>query len=256
MMAAIFFRSKNSESESNSVKPYFIRVRNWKIRNMVMMYMDAHDQFKTCRRMLRKNLSLSFEKLKDISDILFTIKEDHHLIFKRLVDPEKGKYEKSHKIMPNEIETEFMNNIGLLFHKVMVTRELKYLMENYVEDSEAFHRSSENLQYHLNRIDELFARGTEIIKTLLKRYNDNILLLSSLLEDPLRVKKHFGMDVNALLAEFADGRGVDDLYFQVGKYCSDNGWQDKAQKMLRETLARNPAHSKARSELEKLGSKT
>jgi hypothetical protein len=239
-------------SAANGVKPYFQRVRNWKVRNMVMRYLDARERFMACRRIFRKDLSLSFEKLKEISDILFEIKEDHHLVFKRLSNPEKNKYEKSHKITPDEIETEFMNNIGLLFHKVMVTRELKYLMDHYVEESEAFQRSSDNLQYHLHRMDELFTRGIEIIKSLLARYKDNILLLTSLLEEPLRIKRHFGQGVAEFLEQFVDGRGLDEVYFLVGKYYSENGWPEKARHMFTLALKRNPSHPQAQTELMKL----
>ncbi|HEX9654187.1 MAG TPA: hypothetical protein VGA99_10790 [bacterium] len=237
---------------NDDVKPYFLRVRDWKIRNIVMMYFEARERFMSCRRIFRKDLSLSFEKLKEISDILFEIKEAHHLIFKRVIDPEKGRYDKSRKISPDEIETEFMNNIGLLFHKIMVTRELKYLMDHYVEDIEAFQRNNENLQYNLNRIDELFIRGIEIIKSLLGRYKNNILLLTYLLEDPARIKKHLGQDVIDLLDKFVDGRGLDEVYYSVGKYYSENGWTDKARKMLKEAVRRNPRHPHASAALTKL----
>lgn len=239
-------------AEEKSVKPYFLRVRNWKIRNMVMMYLEARERFLTCRRTFRKDFSLSFETLKEMSDILFEIKENHHLIFKRVIDPEKGKFEKSFKITPDEVETEFMNNIGLLFHKIMVTRELKYLMDHYVEDSAAFQRSSENLQYHILRIDELFTRGIEIIKSLLGRYKTNILLLTYLLDDPARVKRHFGQDVEELLEQFVDGRGLDEVYYSVGKYYLENGWPDKAKKVLKEVQKRNPQHELALAALAKL----
>ncbi|MFQ6113942.1 MAG: hypothetical protein ACE5NG_07605, partial [bacterium] len=71
-----------------------------------------------------------------------------------------------------------MKNIGLLFHKVMVVRELKYSMEHYVEASEAFQKSKEDLQFHLKKIDSLFDEGIEILKDLVGRYRDNILLLT------------------------------------------------------------------------------
>jgi len=237
---------------NHDVKPYFLQIRNWKIRNMVLLYWEAREMFLASRRLLRKDVFLRFDKMKELSDILFEIKEEHHLIFKRLVDLQKKKFEKSRKIMPDEIETEFMNNIGLLFHKIMVMRELKYLRDHYVEENDAFQKSEESLLYNLNKIEELFERGIEILKSLISRHKDNILLLTLLLEDPDRTKRHFGQDLNDMLEQFVDGRGLDEVYYSVGKFYAENGWNDKAKKMLKEAMKRNPGHQNAKAELAKI----
>ncbi|NIR50689.1 tetratricopeptide repeat protein [candidate division KSB1 bacterium] len=236
-------------SENNDPKPYLHRIKDWKIRNMVNRYLEAREQFVACRRMLRNDLFISFEKMREICDILYTIKEDHHLLFKRLIDPQKHKFEKAHKFMPDKVETEFMNNIGLLFHKVMVTRELKYVMEHYVEQSDVFQKNMDNLQFHLRKIDELFDEGIDILKCLTGRYKDNILLLTLLLEDPARTKKHFGQNAVELLEQFVDGRGLDEVYYSVGKFYARNGWNEKAKNTLEEALKRNPQHKKAQKQL-------
>ena len=144
---------------------------------------------------------------------------------------------------------EFMNNIGLLFHKVMVTRELKYLLEHYVEESDAFQQTGENLQYHLKKIDSLFDEGIEILKSLVLQYKDNTLLLSLLLDDPERTKRHFGKNASDLIEQFVDGKGLHEVYFSVGRYYAENGWNEKAEKMFEETLKRNPKHRLAKKEL-------
>ncbi|MFQ5603929.1 MAG: tetratricopeptide repeat protein [bacterium] len=239
-------------AENNDVRPYLKRIKNWKIRNMVMMYLEAREKFNIYRRLLRKGVFISFEKMREISDILFEIKEDHHLLFKRLIDPKKNKYEKAFKFTPDEIETEFMNNIGLLFHKVMATRELKYVMEHYVEESNTFHRTKDNLQYHLDLIDELFNDGIKILKDLICRYKDNILLLTLLLEDPKRTRKHFGEEIMGMLNRFVEGKGLDELYNSVGKFYLDNGWHEKAIKMFHEVVKNNPNHAFARKQLTEL----
>ncbi len=235
--------------QSDAVKPYLQRIKDWKIRNMVMLYLEAREQFLACRKELRKGLSISFNKMLEICDILYEVKEDHHLIFKKLQDPKRNKFEPAQKFMPCKWETEFMNNIGLLFHKVMVARELKYQLENYVEQDDAYQRNRDNLNYHLKKIDELFNEGVEILKHLIARHRDNILLLTLLLEDPERTRRHFGQDAWDLIAHFADGRGLEELYYAVGKYYAENGWRDKAIRMLEKALKLNPKHPGARKVL-------
>lgn len=239
-------------SEENAVKPFLMRIRNWKIRNMVMLYLNARDKFKNYRRMIRSGVFISFERMIEVCDILFEIKEVHHLLFKRLIDPQKMKFEKTNKFTPDEVEMQFMNNIGLLFHKVMVARELKYLMEHYFEESEAFKRNQEELQSHLRKIDALFDDGIEILKSLIGKYKDNILLLTLLLEDPSKTKKHFGQNLVEIIAQFVDGKGLDEVYYSVGKFYAQNGWKDKALEMLNEALKRNPNHKNAQQSLSKL----
>ncbi|RMF66357.1 MAG: hypothetical protein D6743_06540, partial [Calditrichaeota bacterium] len=159
-------------SKSDGVKPYLVRIKDWKIKNMVMLYLEARGRFKEFNRMLRKGNFPSFERLREISEMLFEIKEDHHLLFKRLLDPQKHRFEKADKFTPNHLEIEFMNNIGLLFHKVTVARELKYVMEHYVEQSETFQRTKENLKVNIARIDELFDEGIEILTALISEYRN------------------------------------------------------------------------------------
>ncbi|MFQ5824225.1 MAG: tol-pal system YbgF family protein [bacterium] len=239
-------------SDNTNVKPYLIRIKNWKIRNIVMLYLEAKEKFKTYRRMIRSGVFISFERMREICDILYEIKEEHHLIFKKLINPKKKKFEKAHKIMPDEIETNFMNNIGLLFHKVMLARELIYLMEHYVEESEAFQKSKEDLQFHLRKIDSLFDEGIEILKNLVGQYKDNILLLTLLLENPDQTKKSFGKNAVEIIEQFADGKDLDEVYYSVGKFYADCGWQEKAKNMLKEALKRNPNHQNAQQYLTNL----
>ncbi|MFQ6113943.1 MAG: hypothetical protein ACE5NG_07610 [bacterium] len=89
--------------DTNKVKAYLIQIKDWKIRNMVMLYLEAREKFKTYSRMIRSDVNISFEGMREICDILYEIKEDHHLIFKRALDPKRKKFEKAHKFMPDEI---------------------------------------------------------------------------------------------------------------------------------------------------------
>lgn len=236
----------------NDVKPYLKRAKNWKIRNMVMLYLEAREKFRHYQRSSKRGDMLSFDKLREICDILFEIKEEHHLVYKKLVDPQKNKFEKGHKFMPDQVETEFMNNIGLLFHKVMVARELKYVMEHYMEKSDTFQKNEESLQTHLNKIGALFDEGIEILTALIKQNRDNILLLTLLLEDAAHTKKHFGKNAGEIIEQFGRGKGLGEVYYSVGKYYVDCGWTDKAKKMFKAAVHEDAAHKRARASLRKL----
>jgi len=227
------------------IKPYLARVKNWKTRNIVMLYLEARGEFKNYRRSSRGGNFLSFDKLREICEVLFEIKEEHHLVYKRLIDPQKNKFEKGHKIMPGEIETKFMNNIGLLFHKVMAARELKYVMEHYVEEGDTFQKNKESLRTQLEKIDALFEEGIDVLTSLIKENRDNILLLTLLLEDPKRTKKHFGKNAMGIIEQFGDGEGLAEVYFNVGKYYADSGWSTKAKRMFESALKENSDHKSA-----------
>lgn len=234
------------------VKPYLVRVKNWKVRNMVMLYLEAREQFKDYHKMIRSGAFISFAKIRDICDIMFEIKEDHHLLFKRLLDPRKMRFEPAHKFTPDRVEIEFMNNVGLLFHKSMVARELKYTMEHYMEGSEAFKKTSEDLLYNLNKMNSLFDEGIDIVRNLIRKYSDNVLLLTLLLENTALVKRHFNQSAVELLKAVGDGFSLDEMYFLVGSFYANSGWLEKAKSMLKETLRRNPGHRSAQEWLNQL----
>lgn len=236
----------------NEVKPYLRKIRDWKIRNMVMLYLEASELFIECRRKLKKDVFISFDKLREICDILYEIKEDHHLIFKRLIDPQKSKFESADKFMPEEIEIAFMNNIGLLFHKIMVTRELKYVIEHYVEGSQEFQKNHDSLTAQLNQIAQLFREGEEILNSLLPLHKDNLLLLTLFLENPRTTKRHLGKDIHEIISQFSNGHPVEEMYRVVADFYARNGWKDKADKILKETLKRAPDHNGARKALKDL----
>lgn len=235
------------------VKPYVQRVKNWKIRNMVMLYLEAREQFRSIRSVsVRRSARRSFDTMREICDMLYEIKEDHHLLYRRLVDLKKKKFEKTYKFMPDTVDLDFMNNIGLLFHKVMVARELQYVLEHYVEESETFQRTKESLDNQLALIASLFDDGIRILKELIRRNNDNMLLLTLLLENSEMVKRHFGAGADAFIREFVTDRGLDEVYFSVGRFYFECGRRDNAARMLKAALKQNSKHEPARGLLAEL----
>lgn len=242
-----------SKDENENVKPYLRRVKNWKVRNMVMLYLEARDNFKKCNSLFKRGSFLSFEKLRDLCDLLFEAKEAHHFIYKRLIDPKKHKFEKIDKFEPDEIELDFMNNIGLLFHKMMVARELKYVMEYYKEESGTFQKNNESLRTHLSLIDSLFDDGVEIVRSLILRDTDNMLLLTFLLENAETTKRHFGKNAVQIVEQFGHGKQLDEIYYSVGTYYMHCGRLDKARKMFKLALRRNQRHKLAQQQLQVIG---
>lgn len=228
------------------VKPYLVNIKKWKIKNIVMRYLEARDIFKSNSGFLSRTSTVSFQQMRDLSDVLYQMKEDCHLLYKRVVDPQKNKFEDSDKFTPDECEQALINNIGLLFHKVLVVRELKYVMEHYVEDEIAYERNLNNFKTQIEYIDSLFDDGIEVLKKLIVHNNHNFLLLTVLLEDPNKAKKHFGENAYKLVEQFGNGKGLDEIYYSVALYYIQCGHFEKAKKMLRNSLKKNKNLTKAR----------
>jgi tetratricopeptide (TPR) repeat protein len=235
------------------VRPYFKRIKNWKIRNMVVGYLSARSRF---RHLLEgrndsadseTNAWLSFEEMKEISDILFELKEDQHLIYRRLIDPQRNVFEDSHKFQPDEVAIAFMNNVGLIFHKVMVARELDYILEHYVEHMIIFQDNKVNLETLLQEIDELFEEGVDILGRFILANSDNPLLLTMLLEHKTMVRRHFGPEADRIVLSFATNGGLDEAYYKAGRYYYECGRPAAAGEMLKAALQQNPDHGKART---------
>ncbi len=236
-------------SRQKDVKPYLHRVKNWKVRNMVMLYLQARDLFRKYNHLFRRGKFISFGGMRELCDMLYQIKEDHHLLYKRLLDPKKNKFEKSKKFLPDDIEMDFMNNVGLLFHKVMVARELKYLMEHYVEESDSYQKNSDNLRNQLDIIATLFDDGVEILRLFVARNHDNILLLTLLIENADMTSRHFGGSAVQMIEQFGDGKGLADIYCSVGDYYTDCGRKDAAKRMFKTALKKNSNHVIAKRQL-------
>lgn len=242
------------EAEELEVKPYYRRVKDWKVRNMVECYLSARALFRKTfggpKARLQKIRGVSFDTMKEICDVLYEIKEDHHLIYRRLLDPKKHKFDDSHKFIPDETVTAFMNNSGLLFHKVMVARELRYVIDHYVEGDDRCERNVELLQRQLDDINLLFDEGVEIIEQLIKENKENTLLLTMLLKNNKEMKKHFGKRMEALLLGFGNGHGKAEVYFRAGQYHDRCGRSKEARDMYKQALKSHRGHTGAKKALD------
>ncbi|MEE4310612.1 MAG: hypothetical protein V2J62_01975 [candidate division KSB1 bacterium] len=231
------------------VSRYIQDIRDWKIREMVTGFLESKFMFE---KSIAAEKDISFSILKKLCDMLFEIKENHHLIFRKIVDPKKRTFEIAQKFTPNEEQINFMNTVGLLFHKVMVARELKYVMDYYQEDSTDYQETKASLSRNLDRIRVLFDEGIHVLLSMLKSHIDNIHLISYFLENANFCSELFNMDLESLIKIISKKDGLESAYLLAAQFYSENGWLEKAEVMCKKALAVNPQNTVARSLLASL----
>jgi hypothetical protein len=225
----------------------FVRANKpWLIRKAISNYFRASNAFSNLDRERSNGHLVRFESLKNLSDILFDIKEDMYLIFRRLVNPKKRIFEDANKYTPSQFETEFINNVGLLFHKTMIVRELEYVMEHYTEEDEELKAAENDFNIHWLRMKVLFNNGIEIIKRMLEQYKDNLVVISYFLENDRYVEDVLKENIHDLLSRLYGEDNYTHAYIDVGEYCIKRGWNDKAKKILGDALSLDPENDCAR----------
>ena len=227
--------------------PYIQSIKNWEIREMVVQFLEAKEMFEKNNKPGKESEYIAFKKLREICDILFEIKEKHHLIFKQIINPKKRKFENVNKFTPNEGEINFMNNVGLLFHKVMVARELKYMLNYYTEDSSGYQETRASLERNLERIALLFKQGTELLLKMLQSHKNNTHLITYFLENQKFCEKQFNANLEDLLKILTDSGDEEHAYLITAKYYADSGWFSKARDMCLKSLEINPQNEDAKS---------
>jgi hypothetical protein len=233
------------EETKTKISPYIAGIRDRKIRYIISRYLEAFSTFKEYNKSFHEGVIMSFSSLRKVHDILWDIKENFHLIYKRVLNPKKRIFEQANKFTPNESEIKFMNNVGLLFHKVMVARELKYVLDYYEEDSSGYQDTKASLERNLDRINLLFDEGVELLVYMLENYQNNIQLITYVLENKERCESLLQKQIEELLKVLSRGRDVEDIYMDAVHYYQNSGWIDKAETILRELLKINPSHERA-----------
>lgn len=216
------------------VSYYIATIKDWMIRSLIERYLRARELFLRYSRNFHSGTLMPFENIMEISDALFQIKEDNYLIFRRLLDPKRRTFEDAPKLTPTEAEIRFMNNVGLLFHKVMVARELKYVLEHYPARTEDYDETLASLEYHLQRIEELFEEGLEIIREMIANYRDNAVLLMFFVENRERIEEIFGLPLAEFLKPMVNGSTEHEAAFRVAEYYLESGWLERAKRLLAE----------------------
>lgn len=235
---------------AKSARSYLALIKDWKIRNMVAGYVESRLVFKGFDlEGLKPKRLIPFEELLHLCDILYNVKEDHHLVFRR--PEEKREISGSEKFQPNAAERDFLNNVGLLFHKVMVARELRYVIERYPANATAQQASYDSLKEHLEKIDRLFDEGVDCTINLIQAYGENAVLITYLVEDASRVGRALQLRCEDLLVKMTGKPTPEKAYMMAARYYIESGWYEKASDMLKRALKQNPANVEAKKLLDR-----
>ena len=218
----------------------------WILKKVFAEYLRANNMFSNLDRENQREVDIPFVDLKKLSELVFSIKEDLHLIYKRMVDPQKRIFERAAKYTPNEDEIEFINNVGLIFHKVTVARELKYVMEHYAVDSDDYAETKSSYDTYWLKVRSLFSDGIDMLKKLLSQCSDNKVILCYLIQNDRYIYDTLGESVHDILMQRMSVDHIDSTYVEVGKYCIESGWNEVAKKIVGEALKINPVNTEAK----------
>lgn len=237
---------------SEKISTYVKNCKPWFIKNALTQYLNAVNLNADIYQEYHTDGEVKFDKLKELSAILFRAKENLHLVYRRLLDPKNNIFEDAYKYTPNEVEMDFINNIGILFHKAMVTRELVYMLEYYeTESDEDYLDVKQSLDTYVERIKTLFDKGINYVLPFIKYFVNNPLILSYFLENEEYVEATLGENIVSFFSELEGENSIDNAYVSVGNYFLQSGWQERAKTILYNALEANPRNSEAQKLLEK-----
>jgi len=232
-------------------KNYLTTIKDWKIRNMIAGYIEARMLFKSFRLDAKSKRIIPSEVLHKICDILYDVKQQYQLLFRLPDDPVAARGVA--KLQPRPAENEFVNNVDLLFHKVLMTRELRFMIENYPAAQPAPHNGFDTVKESLEQIDRLFDDGVHRVINLIQAHRDNPLLIAYLFEDAYRIGKVLGTNCDELLQQMTDKPTTETACMLTARYYIEGGWYEKATEMLKRALKLNPANHDAKQLLERFG---
>jgi hypothetical protein len=237
---------------NEKISPFVQANKAWIVRKTIAGYFRAKNMFDNMDRDAHSHSLVKYDDVKRLSEILFAIKEDLHLIFKRAVKSRKERLREKNKYAPNQDEIDLMNNVGLLYHKAMAARELVYVMEHYMIKTDEYEENREYLSTYLKKMRQLFSEGIKLLHVLLAVYIENDVILAYLVENDHYVKKSMGVGVVQLLELMIGKTRIDQAYFQVCSYCIHSGWPERAKKTLMDMLKMNPHNTEAKKMLQEI----
>ena len=228
---------------------YLASIKDWKIRNMIAGYIEARMLFKSFRLDAKNKRLIPVDDLRRIGDILEEAREHHHLLFHEPED--KNGYRGVAKLQPGVAERDFLSNVGLLFHRVLVARELRYVVEHYPSAEAGPDTSFDSLKENLENIDRLFDEGVQCVINLIQAHRDNALLITYLIEDSFRMSRVLQVNGDDLLSKMTEMPTSEKAYMMAARYYLESGWYDKSTDMLKRALKLNPENAEARQLLDR-----
>ncbi len=236
------------------ISPYIESIRDWKICEMIAGFIQAKTMYEEHYTRQAENSFVSFDILRILCDFLYEAKEDHHQIFNRIINPKEKEFEDASKFTPDDTEINFMNSVGLLFHKMMVARELTYMLDYYTEDSTGYQETKNSVDRNLQRIGMLFKQGIEVLLSMLRSPNqqDNVHLITYFIENSEVCESQFHMSLDEILGIVTGDRGIDYAYLKSAKYYADSGWPEKVKNSCNVILAHQPNNKDAKKLLASL----
>jgi hypothetical protein len=235
-------------------RSYLAVAKSWKIRNMIAGYVHARLTFQQHWRPKASDHHVpTFEIFKKICDILQQVKDDHHLVYRR-ADPANGDNER-HKLVPGYAEAAFVNHVGLLFHKVMVGKELRYILEHYAHDERNWHAHFQELQTNLASLERLFEQDRDALVNFVRSQSDNVLVLAFLLEEQRGVAKCFGIRPTEVLGFFANKLETNQVHYLVAQYHYESGWYERAHEMIQKALQKNSGEERVQHLMQQVENK-
>ncbi|MDZ7268619.1 MAG: hypothetical protein ONB48_12855 [candidate division KSB1 bacterium] len=227
---------------SKTPRDYIASVKNWKVRNMIQGYLQACHAYHEMRRTRMKNRRApSFEVLRAISATLSQVKEDHHLIFRRREEANtKGS---RHKLVPGYADTAFSDHVGLLFHKVMVACELRYILTHYAHQPESWEAHFQTLLANLQQLDTIFEEGINLVLEFVRSHSDNVLVIDFVLEHQKQIAACARLDTRHVLRKLLTKVDLPGAYFMAAQYYFESGWFDRAVKAARKCLQADARHA-------------
>ncbi|HNW59818.1 MAG TPA: hypothetical protein PKI62_09100 [bacterium] len=230
---------------AEKIRPFLAINKQWMIKKILVTYFRAKNTFANIDREVQSGRDVDFERMLKLSDVLFGIKEDMHLLFQRSNPRKRGAGNEHEKIRPTDLEVDLINNVGLLFHKAMVAREQAYIIEHYSDDGP--NRAS--LNSYIEKMRTLFKQGLAIITALLQHYRDNEVLLYYMITNEHYIRFVFGEELETLLKRM-HGQHIDRAFLLAATFCLNSGWEEGGKRCLQEALRLNPRNREAQKMLQ------
>jgi hypothetical protein len=74
------------EEAKAKISPYIAGIKDRKIKQIISRYLDTYSSFKEYNQSFHEGVIMSYSNLRKVHDILWEIKENFHLVYKRQIN--------------------------------------------------------------------------------------------------------------------------------------------------------------------------